>query len=245
MIAGIRKLLNKTGYDVVRTRNQHNSLDEHINRVFAKYSIDCVIDVGANTGQYGIFLRELGFRGWIISFEPVASVFQELASVARKDNKWLCYNHALGEANDKREINVYKNTVFSSFLDTNSYSKKIWRSLDKASREVVEVKTLDHIIQGIKEKTLSQRFYLKLDTQGYDRSVLEGSIKSLQSVCALQLELSLIPIYENMVDPYHFLSELQDQNFLISGMYPINRDENLAVIEYDCVLVRAASSASG
>lgn len=241
MLAGIRRLLNKTGYDVVRTRNQHNSLEEHITRVFAKYATDCVIDVGANAGQYGKFLRELGFQGWIVSFEPVAAVYHALARVAGNDDKWLCYNYALGEIKKKKEINVYKNTVFSSFLDTNSYSKNIWQSLDDASREMVEVITLDDIFPTIIEKTSSQRFYLKLDTQGYDRNVLQGSITSLEHVYALQLELSLIHIYDNMVDPYHLLSELHDRQFLISGMYPVDRDENLAVIEYDCVLVRANS----
>ena len=43
-----------------------------------------------------------------------------------------------------------------------------------------------------------------------------------------------------MINPYVFLKGLHELNFLISGMYPINRDECLAVIEYDCVLVKRA-----
>ena len=44
-----------------------------------------------------------------------------------------------------------------------------------------------------------------------------------------------------MINPYVFLKGLHELNFLISGMYPINRDECLAVIEYDCVLVKRAA----
>ena len=44
-----------------------------------------------------------------------------------------------------------------------------------------------------------------------------------------------------MLSPYEVLTEFNDHNYYISGMYPINRDESLAVIEYDCVLVKKPS----
>ena len=58
----IRNLIIKTGFDLVRSKNSHGSFDVHLNNVFKKYSIDCVIDVGANSGQYGAFLRRIGFK---------------------------------------------------------------------------------------------------------------------------------------------------------------------------------------
>jgi hypothetical protein len=41
-----------------------------------------------------------------------------------------------------------------------------------------------------------------------------------------------------MQNVYDTLNDFHRQGFFISGMYPINRDESLAVIEYDCILVR-------
>ena len=75
-----------------------------------------MIDVGANSGQYGLFLREIGYKGYIVSFEPVASVFEKLKEICEQDDKWFCYDFALGEKTEDKIINVYESTVFSSFL---------------------------------------------------------------------------------------------------------------------------------
>lgn len=69
----LRNILNKTGFDIIRTKHQHNSFKQHIKQVFHEKKIDCMLDVGANAGQYGKFLRDSGFDGWIVSFEPVKS----------------------------------------------------------------------------------------------------------------------------------------------------------------------------
>lgn len=40
--------------------------------------VDAVFDIGANSGQYSIGLRRAGFRGRIISFEPLSGPFSLL-----------------------------------------------------------------------------------------------------------------------------------------------------------------------
>lgn len=234
------------GFEVTRKGNSHNSIDFHLATLFSKYTIDCVIDVGANTGQYGEFLRSIGYRGWIVSFEPVKSVFDKLVDRARGDDKWVCHNLALGDKAEKKVINVYSSTVFSSFLDASEYSKKIWKSLESVTSEEVTIARLDDIfLSEIFERTGSQHYYLKLDTQGYDLNVFHGGLNSLDKVCAMQTELSLIHVYESMPSPYEALNEFHSKNYFISGMYPINRDESLAVIEYDCVLVKRSTHVDG
>lgn len=46
--------------------------------VLLRLEIDCVFDVGANCGQYGQNLREIGYRGTILSFEPGLLAFRDL-----------------------------------------------------------------------------------------------------------------------------------------------------------------------
>ena len=79
---------------------------------------------------------------------------------------------------------------------------------------------------------------LKMDTQGFDKFVFDGARGCLENVSVLQSELSLIPVYDGMLQVYDILKEFHNNYFYISGMYPINRDESMAVIEYDCVLVK-------
>ena len=69
-------------------------------------------------------------------------------------------------------------------------------------------------------------------------NVFRGAVESLEKIPSIQSELSLIAIYDDMLPAYDILKEFHQQGFFISGMYPINRDESLAVIEYDCVLVK-------
>jgi FkbM family methyltransferase len=237
----VRGIVNRLGYDVVKRRNSNDTLANHLVNVFSAKSIDCVLDVGANAGQYSRYLRDIGFKGHIVSFEPVESVFKELEANARRDDKWSCYNLALGETDEEKVINVYKSTVFSSFLEANDYSKGIWDSLNTSVVETVRVKRLDQLFEEIIERTGSLNFYLKMDTQGFDLSVFKGALGSLPRIPALQTEVSLISVYKDMLDPYNVLKQFHDSNYFTSGMYPINRDESLAVIDYDCVLVRRAA----
>jgi len=234
----LRTALNKFGFDVVRTRNDHGDLAKHLANVLADREIDCVLDVGANSGQYGRFLRELGYKGYIISFEPVSSVFQKLVETSRGDGKWLCHDWALGDRNEKKVINVYKSTVFSSFLTANEYSKNIWHSLEDVTPESVEVRRLGDIWGEVTANLGCRNYMLKLDTQGFDKFAFEGARDCLGEIAVLQSELSLIPVYEGMLEVYDVLKEYNAGGYFISGMYPINRDKSLAVIEYDCVMVK-------
>jgi FkbM family methyltransferase len=234
----VRKIVNKIGFDLVRIKNSHDDLGKHLSNVLRSRNIDCVLDVGANSGQYGLFLRSLGYQGYIISFEPVKEVFKILKKIADKDNNWICYNFALGDANEEKILNVYQSTVFSSFLKVNDYSKNIWRSLENVSPEVVKIHRLEDIWLQLTGELKCKNYMIKLDTQGFDRNVFNGAIKCLDNIKVLQSELSLIPVYEGMDQVYDILKDYNNFGFLVSGMYAVNRDESLAVIEYDCVLVK-------
>jgi FkbM family methyltransferase len=234
----LRGLLNRAGFDLVRTSNQHASYQDHLLNVLDRYKIDCIIDVGANTGQFGTGLRQLGFAGWIVSFEPVQAVFRELQEHAALDSRWLCHPLALGDCAQTKSINVYSSSMFSSFLDANDYAQGIWKSLREASKEQVEVRRLDEMFSELKQATGARNFMLKLDTQGFDRNAFAGAAGCVDEIRVLQSELSLIAVYSGMQNVYDTLNDFHRQGFFISGMYPINRDESLAVIEYDCILVR-------
>lgn len=234
----IRGVLNKLGLDLVKIKNSHDDLTKHLANVLRSRRIDCVLDVGANSGQYGLFLRSLGYEGHIVSFEPVAAVFQELKKNCGRDGKWLCFNYALGDKNEEKVLNVYKSTVFSSFLTANSYSKNIWHSLENMTPETVKVFRLEDVWDGLTGPLGCKNYMLKLDTQGFDKFVFDGARRRLEDIAVLQSELSLIPVYDGMEQAYSVLNEFHKSGFLVSGLYPINRDKSLAVIEYDCVLVK-------
>ncbi len=175
-------MINRFGFDLVKIRNIHDNLSRHLWNVLVAKNIECVIDVGANSGQYGQFLRKLGYEGYIVSFEPVASVFSLLKQKCAGDAKWSCAQLALGDKSQERVINVYKSTEFSSFLNANEYSKDIWNSLkDEATHECVKVVRLDDVYDELIGYLGCTKHMLKLDTQGYDKWTCPVSVDGLSS----------------------------------------------------------------
>jgi FkbM family methyltransferase len=233
-----RTLVRRTGVDVVRT-NGAGLLRLHVDQVFARYGVNVVFDVGAHHGEYGAWLRRNGYRGWIASFEPVAANFAALRRRSTGDRRWLVFPTALGAAGGRAEINVARNSVFSSFLGVTAYATETFGTEPEvAAIESVEVATLDDVAGGVLDRVAAPRAYLKLDTQGWDLEVLKGGGRTVRQLDALQTEVSCRPIYRDMPTMATSLDALRAHGFAVSGLFPVTRDADLRVVELDCVAVR-------
>jgi hypothetical protein len=109
----IKKFLNALGLDV---RKYPDFFLRKRLEFISKNKIDIVIDVGANVGQFGKEMRALGYKGKIISFEPLKDAFEKLKIEANKDFDWEVYNLGVGSEMGKLQINVAQNSFSSSFL---------------------------------------------------------------------------------------------------------------------------------
>lgn len=239
IIENVRYFVNDSiGYDVVHFSGQHN-LRAHLSKVFDVYKINKIIDVGANDGQFGQFLRSIGYRGDIYSFEPVSDAFKKLSLVSSSDSKWHVYNIALGSSSGDALINVSKHTVFSSLLSPSDYALGRWSESQVDHQERIIIRTLDEwYAEGNISK--SDSVFLKMDTQGFDLEVFKGAKSTLPQVCALLSELSLIAVYDGMPNYMQSLSTYEAAGFAVSGFYPITRNKDLSLNEVDCVLVNTS-----
>lgn len=227
------------GYDLVKT-SKNVLLRRHLHHLFDLLQIDCVLDVGANHGQYGAMLRAFGYRGRIISFEPVIDSFKKLLSTSEKDRNWDAYPFALGAKEEELEINVTTSSDFASFLPPSNFSRQTFGEVvGVAKKELVRVKRLDNVFAMIMKETPVKAIHLKMDTQGYDLEVFKGGESVLNRISALQSELSLLPVYEGMPDYLEVLARYRQAGFEVTGLFPVSHDrETLAVIEFDCVCRR-------
>jgi FkbM family methyltransferase len=214
----------------------------HLNRLFELLRIDCVLDVGANLGQYREFIRnEVGFQGLIISFEPIPSHVRTLLERAKSDKNWVVEGCALGNSTGEASFNVMTNTQFSSFLTPDHSAVDLFEAENQISQRVtVPVKRLDDVFPDIERRFNCKNAYLKLDTQGYDLEVLKGARHTLSKVLALQTEASVKPIYKEMPDYVAAISMLEGLGFELSGIFPNNSGHFPRLIEFDAVMVRRA-----
>jgi FkbM family methyltransferase len=219
-----------------------DSLDYHLQTVFRELAIDCVIDVGAHEGEFAKFIRQLGYTGDIISFEPVGRSFAKLVKARRADPRWRGHNLALGREDGTLELNIYEGSVFNSFLKpTEDGSKRFHKETRIVGTEKVAVRRLESVIDEILADRAA-RIFLKVDTQGYDLEVIRGAGRQLSAIRALQTELAARPTYEGMPTLPEALAELDRLGFALTGLFPVARElDHLRLIELDCVMCRKPS----
>ena len=228
------------GWELLHARKEQPTLGTHLAQLLPRLGIDCVLDVGANQGQYGRALRKAGYRGRIVSFEPVQETFRILKSHADKDGDWRVNNYALGAKPGESTIHVTRATILSSFRQPNAFSmeKYAW-GMPIVRDEQVQIRTLDEVFDECLKGLTDPKVFLKLDTQGFDLQVFAGAKRSLPRVLGLQTEISVQPIYEDVPDYLEALAVYKAAGFVMSGLYPVSRDkQTLACIEMDCVMRR-------
>ena len=209
----MRKLLKyiaqRFGYDIL-----HLPTDPMLRQqldLLSKYGINLIFDVGANTGQFGQRLRKLGFTGKIVSFEPLPDAFQQAKFTADQDGDWTVVHTAIGNFIGETHLNVSQNSYSSSILDVlpvHVASAPESISLRKIN---VSVQTIDSLIDQY--YTGDSRLYVKIDTQGYEKQVFEGCLRSLDKISGFQMELSLLPLYEGETLMFDMVNLLREYGF--------------------------------
>jgi len=212
-----RALLRSTTIDVTRFTAATHPLARRM-RLLSDHQIDVVFDVGANTGQYATELRDLGYRGWIVSYEPLAAAHRELAATASRDAHWKAIHAGLGPDPGPATIHVAGNSQSSSLLPM------LDAHLASAPESAVigtETITLQTLAQALDEHaSLGARPFVKIDAQGYEQRILASGGSALARVIGVQLEMSLVPLYDGEALMPTLLADLERLGFVPMSLEP-------------------------
>jgi FkbM family methyltransferase len=195
------------GFDVSLDRLSRTTPARRV-RFMNDAAITIVIDVGAHIGDYASSLRRFGYQGRIESFEPVARAYAELCSRAAGDTLWSCHRLALGDTSGTLTLHVAGNEVSSSALDMLPRHIEGAPESSYVRSEQVTVCTVDELALT----DASDRAYLKADVQGFEQRVLAGASRTMESVRLLEVELSLVKLYEDgplLAEMLDYLEELR------------------------------------
>jgi len=236
-----RDVARHFGYDVGILRPD-SDIGHFLTVLCEDRGIACVIDVGAHRGGFGENLLRSGYTGKIVSFEPVLSFFTALTQVAAKTSpQWQTRRMALGAVDGALSIHVDAGDgQLSSFLEPSALGHSLFEtSFATLAEEVVPVRRLDTVFAEIAGADAS--VLLKIDTQGWDLEVIKGAGDSLSRVPIVLSEVSVQPIYTDMVTMFEFIPHMQGLGYEIAGLFPISRAADYTVVEFDCVMVRPGS----
>jgi len=204
--------------------NKAPTEDNVLRSLFRRRSFNSVLDVGANAGQYGQKIRECGYRGPIISFEPLAAAHARLLATAAGDRQWtVAARAALGAGAAKTRINVSANSVSSSLLGMTRRHLEVEPQSAYATTEEIDVVALDDCFERYAGNTAGA--LLKIDAQGYEIEVLRGAQRCLtERIDVVQTELSLVELYENQVLMHEVCCYLKEFSFSLRDIIPGLKD---------------------
>lgn len=213
----LKKMCFKAGYVVSAYDFRYDHAAVRM-KFLASLGIDVTLDVGANRGQYACQMRKIGFRGRIVSFEPISGVYEQLAAQARRDPEWEAVHCALGSCDETARINISRNSWSSSLLDIlPAHVQSAPESAYRGSEEIT-VRALDTVLDDY--CGVSDRILLKIDTQGFGMEVLKGAQRSLERISAIHLEMSLVPLYRDEPLMGELVTFLQGEGFTLVAVEP-------------------------
>jgi len=239
----IRRIIQRLGYDVTRYRPDLSEKAQ-LTRLLQVHQVSAVLDVGANIGEYGQLLREGGYRGQIVSFEPLSAAHKELCRISAGDAYWsIAPRGAVGSTNGQAVINVAGNSKSSSILDMLPAHVRSAPTSRYVAEETVELARLD--VMALQYLKADSSVFLKIDTQGYEKEVLEGATGILDRIIGLQLEMTLVPLYAHQPLFEEMLSYVKTFGFEINALFRGFVDpETGRALQFDVVFFRPQQQAS-
>ena len=168
-------------------------LDAQLVDTLHRHEIEAVVDVGANLGQYALRLRAAGWRGPILSIEPLPELQQPLRERAAGDPHWeIAPPMAIGATDGEVTLEVSAESDMSSTLGQSDLLRAI--SPSSAVTRRIAVPQLRLAAPEVLGARPWRRIFVKADVQGAEPAVLAGLGDAWPRVQGLQLELALLPL---------------------------------------------------
>jgi FkbM family methyltransferase len=168
-----------------------------------KINPTCIIDVGANVGQFASAARGFFPDAVLYAYEPQPDCFKDLSRAFGQVPGVFLRQTALGENTGTLTFNINSHRHSSSALPLAAAHREAFPSAIEQSEIQVPITTLD---VEFGSGALTGEILLKLDVQGFEAAVLRGGSDTLKSVRWILLETSFEPMYEGEM----IFTELQE-----------------------------------
>jgi len=175
----------------------------HHRRIFRylkKLDIDKIIDIGAHKGEFLENMLKIEKINSFYAFEPQKNIFRDLNEKFSKNEKITLFNFAMDKEIANKKLKINKLSMTSSLAEINEKSLylkiKNFLTFSKSNFEdeyEVQTNMVDKIFENINLK----KALLKIDVEGFEMNVIEGSRIKLKEISFVLLENQFGNHYKN------------------------------------------------
>lgn len=189
-------------------------------------SCACVVDVGANRGQFALIARKTFPQAFIHSFEPLQEPAQVFQRIFAHDDKVKLHPCAIGEKESTAEFHVAKDDDSSSLLPAAQSQTDLFPGAAESEVRTVSVLPLSRVLPA---ESVPANSLLKIDVQGFELEVLKGSQDLLDRFAYLYIECSFIELYQGQALAHEVIAWLAQRGFILSGIHNLYYENGRAV----------------
>ena len=173
---------------------------KRISRYLKGLNIEKIIDIGAHKGEFLENMLKIEKVNSFYAFEPQKNIFNELNKKFSKNEKITLFNFAMDKEITNKKLKINKLSMTSSLAEINEKSLylkvKNFLTFSKSNFEdeyEIQTNTVDKIFENIS----LQKALLKIDVEGFEINVIEGSMMKLKEIPFVLLENQFGNHYKN------------------------------------------------
>lgn len=176
--------------------------------------LNTVVDIGANKGQFALATK-FYTKSKVISFEPLEGPAKKFTKVFEEYDDVTLKEVAIGPRDEVRKINITNNDDSSSILEIGKLQKSIYDTEVVGTKEI-QIRPLDSVIN---ESEIVSPSLLKIDVQGFEKQVIEGSIRVINKFDYIYCECSYVELYKEQALASDIIDQLSTLGFKVCGIY--------------------------
>lgn len=221
----IKKTVGMTGYNLIpkwKTVDE-NTFHSDCQKFLPTHSQLTILDIGASIGDFSLGVAQQYPQATIFAFEPQHQVFAELVAKTKHLSAIRPVNLALGDKTGKTNMYVTQNHASSSLLKSNEC---YYTEQTVVGQEMVDTMTL---VEWASKEEIQVIDLLKLDTQGYELTVLRHAGDYLKKTTLIYSEVHFHTQYEGSTNFFELSLFLSENGFKFFNLYNIRRINQQAI----------------